>query len=49
VMNAGFSNLDSVSDIGVAEPRISEIGDQDFGRLKDAFCGFSLHADETTN
>jgi hypothetical protein len=49
MMNASLPNLDGFSDIGVAECRVAEIGDQGFGCLEDAICGFSLHVYETTD
>jgi len=48
MMNTGLPNLDCLSDIGVAECRVAEIGDQGSSRLEDSICGFSLHAYETT-
>ena len=48
IMDTGLPNLDCFSDIGVAECRVAEIGDQGSGGLEDAICGFSLHAYETT-
>jgi hypothetical protein len=48
MMNTGLPNLDCFSDIGVAECRVAEIGDQGSSRLEDAICGFALHAYVTT-
>ena len=49
MMDTCLADMDSFGNVGITERRVSAIGDQRVGRLKDAICGFSLHAYETTD